>query len=164
MRTTTAAPINIWRIATDTTEYVADDRTGAGAKATGGRWNTKGTPMLYCSENIALACLETLVHIKAGSLPLNRYVVRIEVPHDLWSGALELDAHGHPGWDAIPFGMVSQRAGQKWVASSASALYKVPSVIVPQERNVLINPRHPDAAKLRFHKSRNRWTYDSRLR
>jgi RES domain-containing protein len=160
---TTKVPVNIWRIATDTKTYVADDKTAAGAKATGGRWNREGTAMLYCAESIALACLETLVHLKAGDLPFNRYVVRIEVPPGVWNAAQELDRSTHAGWDAVPYGKVSEDAGEDWVAKGASLLYKVPSVIVPEEFNILINPLHADLAKLTFHKSKNRWTYDNRL-
>ncbi|HVS77374.1 MAG TPA: RES family NAD+ phosphorylase, partial [Steroidobacteraceae bacterium] len=66
----------IWRIAPDTPDYVSDDLLGKGAERTGGRWNRKGTPMLYCSSTIALACLETLVHLSGGDpVPLNRYLV-----------------------------------------------------------------------------------------
>ncbi|WP_236077312.1 RES family NAD+ phosphorylase [Paraburkholderia domus] len=155
--------MTIWRIATDTPDYTADDTSGAGAKTTGGRWNRPGTPMLYCAGSIALACLETLVHIRLGELPLNRYLVAIEVPEDVWRKATVFAGTGpHVGWDAIPHGKVSLDAGEKWLGSKASLLYKVPSVIVPQEINVLVNPAHPDAAGLTFRKV-GRWTYDSRL-
>ena len=155
-------PVTIWRIATDTPDYVAEDKTGAGANATGGRWNRAGTPMLYCSGSIALACLETLVHLKVGALPLNRYLVGIEVPEAVWKAAKSLDPAAHVGWDALPHGMVSLDAGEKWSASTASLLYVVPSVIVPHEHNVLINPLHADIAKLTFRKL-SKWTYDTRL-
>jgi RES domain-containing protein len=153
----------LWRIATDTPDYTADDTTGAGAKATGGRWNRPGLPVLYSAGSIALACLETLVHIRLGELPLNRYLVAIEVPEDVWLAAAVFDTGGpHVGWDAVPHGKVSLDAGDAWLSARRSLLYRVPSVIVPQETNVLINPAHPDAAGLRFTKV-SRWTYDTRL-
>jgi RES domain-containing protein len=158
-----SGPVTLWRIATDTPDYTADDTTGAGAKATGGRWNRPGTPLLYSAGSIALACLETLVHLRFGDLPLNRYLVAIEVPEDVWLAAATFTGTGaHVGWDAIPHGKVSLDAGEKWLSGKFSLLYKVPSVIVPQESNILINPAHPDAAKLTFRKL-GRWTYDSRL-
>ena len=73
-----SAAVVLWRIAVDAPDYTADDTTGAGAKATGGRWNRKGRAVLYTSRHMSLACLETVVHLKTGSLPLNRYLVRIE--------------------------------------------------------------------------------------
>ena len=77
----------VWRIAADTPAYQADDLSGAGAKATGGRWNEVGAPILYDSETRALACRETVVHLNSGGLPLNRYLVAMAVPDDLWAGA-----------------------------------------------------------------------------
>lgn len=155
--------ISAWRIATDSTEYTADDLTGEGARASGGRWNRAGTPMLYTSGSIALAYLETVVHLGARDLPLNRYLVEIELRDALWSGAVRFDTRQQVGWDALPEGKVSLDAGTMWAASLASALMIVPSVIVPEEANILINPFHPDAARLRPRKVR-RWTYDARLR
>src|SRR3712207_8444198 len=58
----------VWRIATDTPDYEANDLSGAGAKVTGGRWNEKDVPVVYASETRALACLETVVHLNAGGL------------------------------------------------------------------------------------------------
>lgn len=154
--------VTIWRIATDTPDYVADDPTGAGAKAGGGRWNRPGTPMLYCAESIALACLETIVHLNLGALPLNRYLVAIDVPCAVWNAAVVLKPAAMPGWDALPHGKISLDAGDDWVTKNTSLLCRVPSVIVPREHNVLINPRHQDAVKLTFRKL-ERWTYDTRF-
>ncbi len=119
--------------------------------------------MVYTSSSVALAYLETLVHLAAGDLPLNRYLVKIEVPDTTWKKAGVFNPENHVGWDAIPVGMVSQDAGESWAAARTSALLIVPSVIVPDELNILINPTHPDAAKLHAKKLK-RWTYDPRTR
>jgi RES domain-containing protein len=137
--------------------------SGEGARRSGGRWNRVGTPLVYTSGSIALACLETLAHLAAGDLPLNRYLVKVEVPDALWKAAEIFDPKNHVGWDAIPTGRVSLDAGDAWAAARTSALLTVPSVIVPEERNILINPAHPDTTQLRAIKLR-RWTYDPRLR
>jgi len=152
-----------WRIATDTPAYEADDLTGAGAKATGGRWNEKGMPVVYCAENISLAAMETLVHLGAGGLPLNRYLVRVDIPDDVWAAAELLDAATAPvGWDALPAGRASIAYGTAWLASNRSACLIAPSVITPEERNVLINPVHADSVRIVASKVR-KWLYDSRL-
>ena len=152
----------VWRIATDTPYYVAEDTSGKGAEITGGRWNRAGTPMLYAASSIALACLETIVHLDGSlSLPLNRYLVRIEVPQKVWAEAISMPPASNIGWDALPTGKVSIDWGDTWCEASRSALALVPSVIVPEELNVLINPRHCDMAKLRMSKIR-KWTYDPR--
>jgi RES domain-containing protein len=149
-----------WRIATDTPDYGADDLTGAGAKFTGGRWNRAGTAMVYCSESIALACLETFVHLKAGGLPLNRYLVQVDIPEALWKAATQYVPA--VGWDAIPTGRVSLDAGDAWAAACRTAVLLVPSAIVPEERNILINPLHPDAKFIKSKRVR-KWTYDGRM-
>lgn len=153
----------LWRIGTDTPTYQADDLSGKGAEVTGGRWNARGTPVTYTSETRALACLETLVHLNAGGLPLNRYLVAIEIPDAIWSAAGKLEAPSLPiGWDAEPAGLVSIDAGTAWLRSNPSVLLLVPSVIVPEEFNVLINPGHPDTRSITATKVR-RWLYDPRL-
>lgn len=152
-----------WRIAVDAPDYLADDTTGAGAKATGGRWNRPGRAVLYASSSIALACLETVVHLRTGGLPLNRYLVKLEIPPEAWRSRLEHDASSLPvGWDAQPEGKTSLDAGEAWLAQAAAAVMVVPSAIVPEERNILVNPAHPLCRALRVAKVR-RWHYDPRL-
>lgn len=153
----------LWRIATDTPDYGSDDLSGKGAEVTGGRWNRKGVPMVYASASIALACLETLVHLKGGlPLPLNRYLVRVDVPDASWDLRTLFDSAAHVGWDAEPPGLVSLDWGTHWAQDSASLLAQVPSIVVPEEPNVLVNPRHADVAALTATKIR-KWTYDPRL-
>lgn len=152
---------SLWRIAAVTLAYNADDLSGAGAKKTGGRWNSIGTPVIYCSQSIAMAVLETVVHLRSGGLPLNRYLVRIDVPDDLWT-AREILQPPRAGWDAQPHGLPSVKAGDTWKKSKASALLSVPSVIIPEECNVLINPDHPDAPLITATMIR-KWEYDPRF-
>ena len=137
--------VAIWRIAVEAPTYAANDLTGNGAKITGGRWNSAGTSMVYCASNISLATLETVHYLRNGGLPFNRFLVRIDVPDDVWMARQILDPLPG-GWDAIPAGLTARSAGNAWVGSAASALLVVPSVIVPLEHNVLINPLHPEAA------------------
>jgi len=151
----------VWRIATDAPGYTADDLSGAGAKLSGGRWNRPGNAMLYCATNISLAVLETFNHIKAGGLPLNRYLVELSIPDAVWGRARRLDAPP-VGWDAIPAGKVSLDAGDGWLKANTGALILVPSVIVNEEFNVLVNPAHPDARLITARKVR-KWSYDPRL-
>lgn len=155
--------IPAWRIAADTLDYLADDRTGAGAKKEGGRWNQVGTALLYLAETQALACLETFIHLRTAGLPLNRYLVQFDIPDDVWKRRTTLTAATAPvGWDAIPTGQVSVNYGTAWAKGNSAAVVVVPSVIIPDELNILINPNHPDASKIKHTKLR-RWTYDPRL-
>ena len=119
--------------------------------------------MLYTSTNIALACLETAVHLKQRGLPLNRYLVKITVPLDTWKMRETMAAADLPvGWDALPEGKVSLDVGDTWLAGGAAPLLVVPSVIVPEEHNVLINPAHALSKGIVAAKVR-KWLYDPRL-
>jgi RES domain-containing protein len=153
--------VSVWRIALEAPTCAANDLSGTGAKLTGGRWNRKGTPVVYCASNIALATLETVHYLRSGSLPFNRYLVRIDVPGVVWTARKVLDPLP-AGWDAIPAGLAAKSAGETWIASRASALLLVPSVSVPDEYNVLINPHHGDASAISA-TTLKRWIYDPRF-
>ena len=114
----------LWRIGSDTPDYTADDLGGIGAERSGGRWNRKGTRMVYASTSRALACLETLVHLGAGDLALNRYLVVITVamqpgPHGpcLTAQPTSAGTRSPPGW-------VSLDLGTAWAAGGTSLLVK----------------------------------------
>ncbi len=139
----------LWRIAAETRKYGADDLSGAGAAKSPGRWNDDGQPALYTAPTIAIAVLETAAHVDDSGLPLNRYLVRIEVPDGVWAAREIMDVSKLPvSWSAIPAGRVSVQAGADWLRAMSTAILEVPSVIVPEEPAALINPLHPDAKKL----------------
>jgi RES domain-containing protein len=156
--------VYVWRIAADTPKYTADDLTGGGSKRTGGRWNPQGKAALYCSSSVSLACLETLVQV-INDLPSNRYLVRLDIPPTLWKRAeiFPIKDPAFIGWDAEPAGMVSISYGQCWLAEERSTLLRVPSIIVPEEDNVVVNSGHPDASKIKSNKVR-KINYDQRFR
>lgn len=136
--------------------------SGTGAKNDGGRWNEKGLAVVYMSETRSLACLETIVHLNAGGLPLNRILVDVQIPDDVWKARETVDLSQLVGWDVSPASVTSIAYGNDWLRSRRSALLVVPSVIVPEEMNVLVNPTHSDSAALVAVK-RRRWTYDPRI-
>lgn len=111
-----------------------------------GRWNDDGEKVVYSASTPSLAVLETAAHVDSGGLPLNRFLVAIDVPDDVWTRREILDVSTlDPSWSAIPAGLVSVQAGSQWLLAMRSALLLVPSVIVHEESAVLINPAHPDA-------------------
>ena len=152
----------LWRIASDTPTYEAHDLSGKGAELSGGRWNRKGTPLVYASVSRALACLETVVHLTQTPLPLNRYLVELRVPQAAWGAAARFDAAQAVGWDAEPAGKVSLDWGTAWAKEASTLLALVPSVIVEEEFNILINSRHPGLRLVKASKVR-RWLYDGRF-
>jgi len=126
----------LWRI----TRKVDVDTafTGGGASIFGGRWNGKGTRLVYTSASIALATLETLVHVDVKN-PLDLYVlIPIEIPSE---DILDLDPSFLP-LDWKESFIRTRELGDAWAESLASLGLRVPSVIVP-ECNVLLNPLHP---------------------
>jgi RES domain-containing protein len=139
----------LWRIAAETRKYSADDMSGAGAAKHPGRWNEEGQPVLYAAPTIAIAVLQTAAHVDDAGLPLNRHLVRIEVPDSVWSARGVMDVCALPvTWASIPAGRVSVQSGADWLRGMTAAILEVPSVIVPEEKAALINPLHPDAKTL----------------
>lgn len=120
--------------------------------------------MVYCASSLSLAALETAVHLAAGDLPLNRFAVCVEIPEGIWAARVTRDARSLPvGWTAIPAGKVSLDVGGAWLSSLDSAVLVVPSVVVPEESSIIINPRHPDAGRITAAKVRP-WHFDGRLK
>jgi RES domain-containing protein len=141
--------VNLWRIAAETRAYAPGDLSGAGAATHPGRWNDYGEPIVYCAPTIAMAVLETAAHIDDAGLPLNRFLIRIDVPDEVWAQRGELPpAKLPPTWPAIPAGRASVKVGSDWLLSRRSAVLLVPSVIVPEEWTALLNPLHADAARI----------------
>lgn len=141
--------MNLWRIATETRTYPATDLSGAGAAIFPGRWNEEGQNVIYSAPTIAIAVLETVAHIDDAGLPLNRFLVQIDVPDDVWAVHETIDVQRlSPAWAAIPGGRASAVVGSAWLLSNRSPILLVPSVIVPEEFAALINPRHPAAGKI----------------
>lgn len=142
--------MKLWRIAAETRKYPATDLSGKGAAISPGRWNSETEAVVYSAPTIAIAVLETSAHIDGTGLPLDRYLVEIEVPAAVWKKRLKLAVAKLPAqWDAIPGGMASATIGSQWLASQKSAILLVPSVIIPEEFAALINPAHTDAASIK---------------
>ena len=142
--------MKLWRIAAETRTYPATDLSGRGAAKYPGRWNDDGLPVVYSATTLALAVLETAAHVDDAGLPQNRFVIQIDVPDSLWKHRQTLEGNTLPvAWSAIPAGSASIHIGCAWLQSEASAILLVPSVIVPEEFVVLINPQHPGATKIK---------------
>jgi RES domain-containing protein len=140
----------LWRIAAETRKYPADDLSGGGAAISPGRWNDEGQAVIYASPIIAIAVLETAAHIDDAGLPLNRFLVRIDVPNAVWEKREEAEVSKLPiTWSAIPAGRGSAKFGSEWIASARSPILLVPSVIVPEEMAALVNPSHPMAKRIK---------------
>jgi RES domain-containing protein len=134
--------LKVWRIARRA--YADTALSGYGAAQRGGRWNSRGTPVVYAAQHQSLALLELLVHANKQQLPDDLIFTGIDVPDDAIRDVDSLPE----GWNAIPHISASQTVGDKWIAGRASVGLRVPSVIVPTEHNVLLNPLHPQFATI----------------
>lgn len=155
-------PLVLWRIAGDMPDSPAEALTGEESVQSGGRWSDPGVPLIYACTSRALACLETVVHLDPGERPTNRFLVQIDVPAAVWHRRAVFDPGVAPGWDVVPPGRASRDWGMRWIRGGRSALACVPSVVAPEELNVLINIAHLDAASVTARKLRP-WVYDPRL-
>lgn len=114
---------------------------GEGAKRFGGRWNSKGQSCVYLANSLSLALLEIMVHINHYAL-LKHYVA-YELHFDA-SDVLSLGAQNLPkNWQEEPAPPETAMIGDQWLEDCASLLLAVPSVIIPQEKNYLLNVNHP---------------------
>jgi RES domain-containing protein len=127
-------------------EHVTD-LSGAGAKEFGGRWNSQGKPMLYTASSRSLARLEILAH--SPLLPVEMVIVSLELPSQ---GEIEriVKTDLPDGWDLVPPSVASQNIGDRFLQTGLFLGLEVPSVIEPEETNILINPLHPSAGLIRI--------------
>ncbi len=122
---------------------------GEGSLRASGRWHTRGRRVLYCAQSPAAALLETLVHfqIDIADLPARYRLLKIDAPG---TAAFEEVALGELPKDWIENTSVTRSIGDAWLAEARSALLIVPSAIVPETYNLLLNPAHSDAGGVRI--------------
>ena len=147
----------VWRLARAT--YPALD--GEGARRAGGRWNMPGTPMVYTAAHLSLAALELLVHVNPDRLPDDLVAYGIEIPDRLTRKEVKADELSE-GWNRRAEVPALRGIGETWAQGREAAALSVPSAVIPEERNYLINPRHTDAAKVQVAHQRP-FAFDSRL-
>jgi len=151
--------VRVWRICRK--PYATDALVGRGGLLTSGRWHTRGRPVVYTSQSLALAALEVLVHVDQGFVPSDLIQVEIAVPDDLdvqRIGVRELPKT----WRLYPALPALQKRGDEWLAAGSTPILQVPSSVIPEEFNFLLNPRHRDAKELRV-VSTARFSFDPRL-
>lgn len=146
-----------WRIVKE--KHVATAFSGEGAAKTGGRWNSRGVAVVYTSGTKSLAALESLVHLKPPVL--FKYVV-IRIKFDARFVEIASFKALPTDWRVEPPPQSSQAVGDAWVQEGRSAVLALPSVIVSEELNYILNPAHPDFKRISIGKPQ-RFTFDPRL-
>ena len=135
---------------------------GEGAFLFGGRWNSKGTRVLYAAGSLSLATLEMLVHLNSAELLASYSYATLEFDE---KNVLHVEDLGKlpKNWSASPPPVAIQRIGDNWAASMRSLILRVPTSIVPGESNYLLNVAHPKFSMIKRSETRL-FRFDDRLR
>jgi RES domain-containing protein len=136
------------------------DLSGTGGQRLPGRWHHIGHPVVYLATSPAAALLEVCVHTSANDIPPSYTLLKVSTPDDL--AILQIDLSRLPAdWPNRP--ELTGNLGTDWLKKSATALLEVPSAIVPETRNILLNPLHPEAAQCKI-VATQAYPFDSRLK
>ena len=134
---------------------------GTGARRHGGRWNSKGVALIYTSDAVSLAALELLVHLHRAEVLDHYLLCTLDLPDEK---ILFLDSTALPeDWRSDPPPTSTADIGDGWIRSGASLALAVPSTLVPQQLNVLINPAHAVFGEVLAGALREPFALDSRL-
>ena len=138
--------MQVWRLTRRA--FAATPFDGFGPARGGGRWNSRGTYVAYAASSRALAILEVLVHIERTLAPVDYVFIEATVPDD----AIEALARSElpPSWRTEPPPSTLREIGDTWVRSGRSLALAVPSAVVPDEVNMLLNPAHPRFTDVRI--------------
>jgi RES domain-containing protein len=151
----------VWRICKS--QYEDSAFEGVGAKKVGGRWNSRGIRVVYTSESLALAALELLVHVHADEVPDDLIAIPAEVPDAMIYRPLDSPDQELPAdWRSVTGCRELVERGDRWQKSGDSAAMLVPSVVIPEEANLVLNPDHPDFAAVEIGEARP-FSFDPRL-
>lgn len=143
------------------TKHAATWFDGEGAFRFGGRWNSRGTRILYTAGSLSLAALEMLVHLNDEEILLSYSFAAAEFGESLVLPVEEFRALPK-NWGASPPPLEIQRIGDEWARAQVSVVLKVPTSVLPVEFNYLINVEHPQFSKVKLSKSQG-FTFDQRL-
>jgi RES domain-containing protein len=125
------------------------DLSETGARIFGGRWNNKGVNIIYTSESRALATLEFLVHVPLSLVPTDLSLASIKIPDSMVPKKISIS--NLPGnWREYPSPSELAKTGTDWVLKNETLLLKVPSAVVKNEFNLLLNPSHADMKQVKI--------------
>jgi RES domain-containing protein len=136
--------------------------TGEGAKLYPGRWNRKGTSVVYAAESLSLALLETLVHLRVREFKEEYAYFAVDIPPGVRIEEIKVKDLRGIDWKANPPHSSSRQIGSKWVERRSSSVLKLPSVINPEEFSFIINPAHRDFKKIKIGKPKV-YRFDPRM-
>jgi RES domain-containing protein len=126
-----------------TTTRYSRDLSGTGARLHGGRWNPKGISVVYTAESRALATVEYVVHVPLSLVPRDLSMVTLHIPDGIPCKTMVI-ADLPANWRDYPAPPALADLGAQWATAQQTLLLRVPSAVVAQEYNMLMNPLHPD--------------------
>ena len=132
-----------------TQESYSNDLSGNGSRIFGGRWNSEGRYALYTSASRSLALLETLAHIPAKLFRNKKYILVTVFLPDKTSLKFIEEKDLQNNWDALDIQHVTQKIGDNFLEEQKGLLFRVPSVLMPEEFNYVINPLHPSMKQVK---------------
>ncbi|MBA9079593.1 MULTISPECIES: RES family NAD+ phosphorylase [Rufibacter] len=138
-----------------------NDLSGRGAELAGGRWNSKGTALLYTCESRALCTTEIAVHTPLGIVPSDYWLITLEIPDALPFLEFERTLLP-PDWKTFPHPNATQLLGDTFAREGKFVAAKVPSAVVQGDHNYLLNPRHPEFRQVQLVASEP-FPFDERL-
>lgn len=150
--------LRLWRLCR--AQYAISTFSGEGAFRYGGRWSPPGVPVVYCAESRSLAAMEVLVHHLGTEIFKTTAwsVTAADVPESL----IEKPTRVPKEWRELPPVAAVQAFGAEWAATARTPVLRVPSSVVLGEFNYLLNPTHPDFARITVGKPEP-FEFDSRL-
>jgi RES domain-containing protein len=137
-----------------------DVLSGEGSRLYGARWNHPGVSIIYAATTLSLAALEVSVHLDRKEADLQFLAVELYVP-DAYTEAIDVESLP-PGWRNTPSIESCKDLGSTWAREQRSLVLKVPSIIIPQEQNILLACDHPEMSRVKVNAMHN-FTFDSRL-
>lgn len=151
--------LQVWRIVN--AKWATTPFDGQGAKTYGGRWNSVGTSVVYTSSSLSLATLELLVHLGVKTTPKSYISIPADIPDELIIEQVNQD-NLPDNWKNDPPPLAVAAIGDQWINSNKSAVLRVPSAVIDEEWNYLLNPEHSDFYKIKIGSARQ-FHFDSRL-
>jgi RES domain-containing protein len=133
----------IWRIVK--AKHAANAFDGEGARLFGGRWNNPGTSVVYCSHSLALAALEIFVHLDQWQIDFELVAIPVTFPAKISNTQLTSSE-----LKALLKQQDMQTIGSEWASGKKSCVLRVPSAIIPQEENIILNPQHDDFKQIKI--------------
>jgi RES domain-containing protein len=152
--------VRVWRLVRK--RRLPDAFTGEGSRVAGGRWNSPGIRMVYTSTSLSLATLEYLVRANPLRAPHDIYSIWADVPDDLRLEIIRPDQLVKKWRQYDPPVQALRDLGHAWFIRARTAVLQVPSAIIPEENNFLLNPTHDDFVRIKTGQSM-RVSFDGRL-